>query len=130
MVPSALEVTCARLCEGGRLLLARRRDSGLWELPGGKREPGEDLAACLERELAEELALGARAGRVLATVAHPGPPAIRLHCLACRIVSGYPRPREHRALAWVAPAELGGYELCPADRALLPLWLRRASPAE
>lgn len=38
----------------GRLpLLRNERDE--WELPGGKLEPGEDPASCVEREIHEEL---------------------------------------------------------------------------
>ena len=43
----------------GRLLIARRiappELSGLWELPGGKVEPGETVAAAAVREMREEL---------------------------------------------------------------------------
>jgi len=56
------QVTAAVIIEDGLLFLARRgpveRLSGLWELPGGKLEPGETLQQCLERELLEELANG------------------------------------------------------------------------
>ena len=47
--------------EDGRVLICRRgkgrHNAHLWEFPGGKQEAGEDAAACLVRELAEELSL-------------------------------------------------------------------------
>jgi 8-oxo-dGTP diphosphatase len=56
----------------GRLLLIQRANepgSGLWSLPGGRVEPGEDDAAALVREMAEETGLlvqpGALIGRVM-----------------------------------------------------------------
>ncbi|MGI9000965.1 MAG: NUDIX hydrolase [Pseudonocardia sp.] len=55
----------------GRLLLVQRANDpgrGLWSLPGGRVEPGEDELAALVREMAEETGLvvapGALVGRV------------------------------------------------------------------
>lgn len=42
-----------RDCQG-RVLLARRGDTGNWELPGGKIEPGESTTAAAMREVCEE----------------------------------------------------------------------------
>lgn len=38
----------------GKLLLSHETGSGLWMIPGGGLEPGEDETACCVREVAEE----------------------------------------------------------------------------
>lgn len=42
-----------------KILLVKREDSGLWELPGGKIEKGEDMFTAAIRELKEETNLQA-----------------------------------------------------------------------
>ena len=39
---------------GGQWVLSRHRERGTWELPGGHREPDEDIDAAARRELYEE----------------------------------------------------------------------------
>ena len=39
---------------GGQWVLSRHRERDTWELPGGHREPGEDIDAAARRELYEE----------------------------------------------------------------------------
>lgn len=46
--------------EGGRLLLARHVDGGLWATPGGAVEPGESPQQAARRELREETGLHAK----------------------------------------------------------------------
>jgi 8-oxo-dGTP diphosphatase len=52
------QVSVKGLCfdETGRLLMVRE-NTGEWELPGGRLERGEELRACLQREIMEEMGL-------------------------------------------------------------------------
>lgn len=114
-----LQVTCGVLRRGGRVLVARRADNRRWELPGGKQQPGEDLAACLVRELREELGVEVQVLERLAVVRQREPEkSLDLHCFPCRLLSGEPQALEHLELAWVSPGEMLGLDLCPADREL------------
>jgi len=116
-----LQVTCAVIPRAGRLLLAQRAGSGLWELPGGKAEPGETLAACLAREISEELGAEVEVGPLLTSQEGLSPDGrpIRLHAFACLLKAGEPRAREHRVLAWLNPDQALDLDLCPTDRTLL-----------
>src|SRR3972149_3144610 len=64
--PPHREVPAAVIRRRGKVLIARRPEGkllgGLWEFPGGKRERGESLEACLRRELREELGVAVRVG--------------------------------------------------------------------
>lgn len=81
----SVRVAAAVAWREGQLLLTRRPPGGplggLWELPGGKLEPGETPEAAVERELSEELGVRARAIEVLDTARHEYP-----HGLAVEIV--------------------------------------------
>ena len=63
-----ITVTAAIIVQNGKVLICRRKtglkNGGLWEFPGGKREKGESLRECLERELFEELGVRAKAGEI------------------------------------------------------------------
>lgn len=113
----------------GRILLARRTDgrdlAGLWEFPGGKREPGESPEQALVRELQEELGITVQVGPPLISVPQQYPDK-RL-CLDVRQVNawqGIPRGVEGQALAWVAPEKLTRYPMPPADRPVVAALLQ------
>ncbi len=110
--------------DAGRYLIARRRVgshlAGLWEFPGGKREPGETLEQCLTRELREELSADFVVGEKFETVHWQYPEkGVVLHFYRCRLRSGAIEALEGQALAWVSPDELERYEFPPADLVLL-----------
>lgn len=116
-----LEVVAGVLRDaGGRVLLTQRGPgsdlAGLWEFPGGKREPGESPQAALRRELHEELGIDVGALRPLIAVPQAYPDKrIRLDVHEVVDFTGAPQGRESQALAWVEPADLHRYPMPPAD---------------
>jgi A/G-specific adenine glycosylase len=93
---------------------------GLWEFPGGKREPEESLQEALLREVREELAIQIQVGQLLATVAHAYTHLrITLHAFHCRYVSGEPQCLGCAAWKWVHPNELDSYAFPAANRAIM-----------
>ncbi|MEC8513553.1 MAG: NUDIX domain-containing protein [Planctomycetota bacterium] len=114
----------------GRVLVARRvrpaHLAGLWEFPGGKLEPGEDGAACLSRELDEELRLQVVVGDALAAAVENDADGggLRLTVYASRPADAVdPRPEPvdgtHDRIRWVHGSELETLELAPLDRPLV-----------
>lgn len=111
----------------GRLLAARRpagkRLAGLWELPGGKVDPGESDQVALARELAEELGLRAEVGRRVAVATHTYDfGTVELHAYLCS-TSDTPRAIEHSELRWLDSGEVFSVEWAPADVPILVEWI-------
>ena len=108
----------------GRYLITRRRKGthleGLWEFPGGKREPDETLEESLARELSEELGAVFRVTQHVETLrwAYPEKTVV-LHFFRCQVASGAIVPQEGQLMAWVAPNDFRHYDFPPADAALL-----------
>lgn len=113
----------------GRILLARRTDgrdlAGLWEFPGGKREPGETPEQALIRELDEELGIQVEVGEPVIAVPQRYPhKRLRLDVRRIERWRGKPRGNEGQALAWVPPAKLPTYSMPPADRPVVAALLQ------
>jgi A/G-specific adenine glycosylase len=114
-------VTAAVINREARVLIARRPPhgllGGLWEFPGGKQQPGEDLPGCLTREIREELAAEVRVGQLLGVYRHAYTHfRVTLHAFRCTLVSGEPRPIQVDDVCWVLPAELSQYPMGKIDR--------------
>lgn len=128
--PRALEVVAGILLRhDGRILLAQRPGgryhAGLWEFPGGKREPGEGRREALARELEEELGLTLLRAAPLVGFEYAYPTRrVALDFWQVTDWSGRPVAHEGQAWAWVWPATLMDLPLLAANRRLaLALWL-------
>ncbi len=115
----------------GRELLAQQRAyppeiEGLWELPGGRVEPGESDVDAVVRECREELGVDVVVGvRVGPDVALPKGKLLRVYLARLADATAEPHPHDHAALRWLTAEQLGSVEWLPADRILLPA-LRQA----
>lgn len=119
-----IQVAAGLIVREGHYLIARRRVDthlgGLWEFPGGKREPGESLEDCLQRELREELGVDVTSPVHFRVIRHAYPgKTVELHFFRCAISRGEARALDCEEVRWVMPAELTNYEFPPADRPLL-----------
>lgn len=122
--PRVIDVSAGLIFRCGKLLITRRHDDvhlgGLWEFPGGKREPGESFEQCLARELHEELGVEVSVGALFETVTHAYPErTVYLQFHLCDLRAGEPQPLGCAALRWVNRSELDDYAFPAADAGLL-----------
>ena len=114
-----VRVVGAVIVRDGLVLCARRgpgTQSGRWEFPGGKVEPGESERAALVREIVEELRCGVHVeDEVTTTRFEDDDGIVTLTTYYCTVVSGDPVPTEHSELRWLRPAELPQLDWAPAD---------------
>src|SRR4051812_5249124 len=119
-----IEVAAGLVFREGKLLITQRHADvhlgGLWEFPGGKREPNESFHACLERELREELGIEVSIGELVESVTQQyAEKTVHLKFYRCWWREHEPRLLGCVALKWVTAAELKSYEFPAADEQLL-----------
>ena len=125
-------VTAAVINRGQQVLIAQRPPDGLlgglWEFPGGKLQSGEDLAACLQREICEELGVEIEVGDALGVYRHAYTHfRVTLHAYFCTLRNGgRPHAIQVDDVRWVTPLELSDYPMGKIDRQiskdLLTFW--------
>src|ERR1039457_4347577 len=119
-----IDVAAALVFREGKLLITQRyadaHQGGLWEFPGGKREPNETFEACLTRELREELGIEVTVGELAESLIHAYPEkTVHLRFYLCQWEKHEPQTLGCSAFEWVTAAELKDYAFPAADARLL-----------
>ena len=114
-------VTAAVIQRNGKVLIAQRPQKGLlgglWEFPGGKRKPKEDLTACLQREINEELGVAIQVTEAFGVYQHAYTHfRVTLHAFLCAIHGGNLEIKEHDNIYWADFSELDGFPMGKIDR--------------
>lgn len=114
-----INVVAGVIYDGDKILITKRSGGefdGMWEFPGGKIESGETHREALERELMEELSIGASMEQYLMTLTHQYETFhLTMHLYWTKIVSGTITLNEHSDFKWISKEELDGVNWVPAD---------------
>jgi mutator protein MutT len=119
-----IDVAIAVIVRDGQILITRRKEGvhlpGLWEFPGGKRNFGETIEACLLREVQEELGATVEIERPIWKRSHDyADRTVILHAYRCRLLSGDLKPLASQELKWIPPESLLSLPFPEANRPLL-----------
>ena len=129
-----VHVAVGVILDADRNILITRRapdahQGDLWEFPGGKVEAGETITQALARELREELGIVIGRTSALLEVRHDyGDKSVLLDVHVVWEFSGEARALEDQPMAWVAPAELGGYSFPAANEPIAAAVVRLLAP--
>jgi len=121
---NVIEVAAGLIFRDGRLLITQRPAgghlAGLWEFPGGKREPDESFEECLLRELKEELGIEVAVGNLIQSITHNYPgKTVHLRFFRCAWIAHEPRAIGCPAFQWISREQLDEHEFPAADAQLL-----------
>jgi mutator protein MutT len=124
-----IDVAAALVFRDRKLLITQRHADvhlgGLWEFPGGKREPNETFEQCLARELLEELGIEVVVGELFEMLTHSYPEkTVHLRFFRCQWKAHEPQTLGCPAFKWVSANELREHSFPDADQRLLENLLR------
>ncbi|MGW2853401.1 NUDIX domain-containing protein [Streptomyces sp. NPDC001215] len=129
-------VTAFVLNDAGDVLLERRSDNGLWGMPGGVQEVGENIAGTVIREVLEETGIHVEVVGLVGIFTDPGhviafaDGEVRQEfslCFRARPVGGEIKvSSESFAVRWVPEAELESLDISPTTRRRLEEGFRNA----
>ena len=115
-----IEVVAAIIYKDGAYFATQRgygEFEGMWEVPGGKIEPGESRESALKREIQEELCVNISVEDFICTTDYDYPSFhLTMHCYLCSIESGEIELREHKSARWLIVDMLDSVEWLPADK--------------
>ena len=120
-----IEVAVAvMLSEEQKVLISWRQphqhQGGLWEFPGGKREPEETMLEALKREVQEELGVMVEQATPFVRIDYDyGDKQVSLDVWLVSRFSGEPSGREGQALRWQAIEELQAEDFPAANLAII-----------
>ncbi len=123
----------------GRILLQRRRDNGMWALPGGAMHIGESLPDCAIRETREETGFDVEIIGIVGTYTNPrhvfayDDGEVRQEfsvCFLARPVGGrLTVSAESTDVRWFEPAEVDGLPMVGSIRKRVNDWRDGNMPA-
>ena len=125
-----IRVSAGILTRPSQLLICQRRADDLhalkWEFPGGKLTNGENDAACLQRELQEELGIQASIGAELYRTCHTYSTGSSVALTFFHIPAFQGQLVNHvfETLVWVKPAQLRHYDFLEGNMELVTLLAR------
>ncbi|MBI0376390.1 NUDIX domain-containing protein [Streptomyces albiflaviniger] len=136
LVPAASAIV---VDDAGRILLQRRRDNGMWALPGGAMHIGESLPDCAIRETREETGVDIEIVGIVGTYTNPrhvfayDDGEVRQEfsvCFVARPVTGQLAVSEESTdVRWFEPAEVDALPMVPSIRKRVNDWRDGNMPA-
>jgi len=136
LVPAASAIV---VDDSGRILLQRRRDNGMWALPGGAMNIGESLPECAVRETREETGFDVEITGIVGTYTNPrhvfayDDGEVRQEfsiCFLARPVAGQLAVSEESTdVRWFQPTEVDALPMVPSIRKRVDDWRDGNMPA-